>query len=58
MQAALFRAMAEKYFTEDPVVYVIMKENADVFEQLAVGVQNAAMKDKSQNQAPLFVRPL
>jgi|LauGreDrversion4_2_1035121.scaffolds.fasta_scaffold1933179_2 hypothetical protein len=58
MQAALFRAMAKMYFIEDPVVYGIMRDNADFFEHLAIGVQTAAMEDDSQNQAPLFVRPL
>jgi hypothetical protein len=62
MQAALFRAMAKMYFlwstASDPVVYGIMRDNADFFEQLAIGVQTAAMEDDSQNQAPLFVRLL
>ncbi len=58
MQAALFRAMAKTYFIEDPVVCGIMRDNADFFELLAIGVQTAAMEDDSKNQAPLFVRLL
>jgi hypothetical protein len=50
--------MAEEYFTEDPVVYDIMRDNANFFEHLAIGVQTAAMEDDSQNQATLFVRLL
>ena len=51
--AALFRAMAKKYFNTDPVVCDIMRENADWFEQLAIGVQTAAKKDDSENQLAL-----
>jgi hypothetical protein len=57
-QVALFRAMADKYFTQDPVVSESMRDNADFFETVAIEVQTAAMEDDSQSQAPLFVRPL
>jgi hypothetical protein len=50
--------MAEMYFIIDPVVCGIMRDNANFFEHLAIGVQTAAMEDDSQNQAPLFFRPL
>ena len=56
-QVALFRAMADKYFTQDPVVSESMRENADFFETVAIEVQTAAMEDDEQSQAPLFVRP-
>ena len=56
-QVALFRAMADKYFTQDPVVSESMRDNADFFETVAIEVQTAAMEDDEQSQAPLFVRP-
>ena len=56
-QVALFRAMADKYFTQDPAVSESMRENADFFETVAIEVQTAAMEDDEQSQAPLFVRP-
>ena len=51
--AALFRAMAEQYFFEDPVACDIMKDNANFFEELAIGVQTAATEDDSQSRLAL-----
>ena len=56
MQAALFRAMADEYWTKDPMVSVTMRESADFFETLATEVHTAAVE--IDEQARLFVRPL
>jgi hypothetical protein len=50
--------MAEMYFIIDPVVYNIMRDNANFFEHLAIGVQTVAMEDDSQVQATLLILPL
>jgi len=55
MQAALFRAMADEYWTKDPMVSVTMRESADFFETLATEVHTAAVD--IDEQARLFVRP-
>jgi hypothetical protein len=42
-QVALFRAMADKYFTQDPVVSESMRDYADFLQTVAIEVQTAVI---------------
>ena len=57
-QAALFRSMADTYFSQDPVVSAHMQDDADFFETVAIEVQTAAAAADEDKQACLFVGEL
>jgi hypothetical protein len=50
--------MADKYFSQDPVVSAHMQDDADFFETVAIEVQTAAAAADEDKQACLFVGEL
>ena len=50
-QASLFRAVADFYEYQDPLISTNMRDSADFFETLAIEVQTCAFEEDHQDQA-------